>query len=66
MVGGIVEMAKNGKLPEGFQLKEINVFAGEPKAICNWEAPGVREMSELLSKVNPPTKNSVFEVQKIF
>ena len=66
VVGEIVEMAKNGKLPEGYALQSIQVIGAENMALCNWEAPGKEEMKGLLKQVNPPTKHEVYEAQKSF
>ncbi len=66
VVGGIVDMAKNGKLPEGFKLNSIQLIGSEDMAICNWEAPSSTAMHDLLNKVNPPTKHKVYEADKIF
>ena len=65
VVGSIVDMAKNGKLPQGFSLKSINVIGSERMAICNWEAPSLADLKGLVAKVNPPTKYEVFEAQKL-
>ncbi|QRF75189.1 hypothetical protein Thermo_00683 [Thermoplasmatales archaeon] len=66
VVGSIVDMAKNGKLPAGFTLKSINVIGQEDRAVCNWEAPSVGDMQNLLKSVNPPTKHEVYAADKIF
>ncbi len=63
-VGDIIGMQKSGSLPEGFNLKSVIVLNGENRAICNWEAPGLNALKELLGKVNPPTKNRVFEISR--
>lgn len=63
-VGEIIGMQKNGKLPEGFNLKSVIVLNGENRAICNWNAPDTNSLKELLGKVNPPTKNKVFEITR--
>lgn len=65
-VNGIVEMAKSSKLPAGFQLKGINVVADQTRAFCTWDAPSKRAISDLVQKVNPPTKWSVFELNKMY
>ena len=65
-VNGIVEMAKSSKLPAGFQLKEVNVVAGGTKAFCTWNAPSKSAIAELVQKVNPPTKWSVFELNRMY
>ena len=65
VVGSIVEMAKNGKLPQGFSLKSINVIGSERMAICNWEAPTLNDLKVLVEQVNPPTKYEIFEAQKL-
>jgi hypothetical protein len=62
----IVQMAKDKKFPEGFELKSINVLESEFRAICNWEAPSINSMKELLDKVNPPTKHEIKEAQKAY
>lgn len=66
VVGGIVDMSKTGKLPEGFKLNSIQLVGSEDMAICNWEAPSAEAMRGLLEKVNPPTKHKVYEATKIF
>lgn len=66
VVGSIVEMEKDGKLPEGFKLLTVQVIGAENKAICNWEAPSRNDLLSLVKKVNPPTKYSVYDAQKIF
>lgn len=63
-VGDIIGMQKNGSLPEGFNLKSVIVLNGENRAICNWDAPDPDSMKELLVKVNPPTKNKVYETTR--
>ena len=65
VVGSIVDMAKNGKLPQGFSLKSINVIGSERMAICNWEAPSLNDLKGLVEQVNPPTKYEIFEAQKL-
>ncbi|MHB1439549.1 MAG: hypothetical protein ACYCSO_02295 [Cuniculiplasma sp.] len=65
-IAGIIQMANDGKLPEGFQLKSINVLDSELKAICNWEAPSINSMKEFLEKLNPPTKHEIMEAQKAY
>ncbi len=65
VVGSIVEMAKNGKLPQGFSLKSINVIGSERMAICNWVAPSLNDLKGLVEQVNPPTKYEIFEAQKL-
>ncbi|MCL4343291.1 MAG: hypothetical protein M1267_05535 [Candidatus Thermoplasmatota archaeon] len=66
VVNSIVDMAKNGKLPSGFELNSINVISNERRAICSWSCPSVDQLNGLLSKVNPPTKHSVRQATKIF
>lgn len=65
VVGSIVEMQKNGTLPQGFVLKSIDVLKGENRAICRWEAPGSSAMSDLLARVNPPSRHNAYETQKV-
>lgn len=66
VVGNIVEMSKKGKLPQGFNLKSVDVLAGESKAICRWEAPSSAALASLIEKVDPPTTHKVTDTQKVF
>ncbi|MFG1518920.1 MAG: hypothetical protein AAE977_00385 [Thermoplasmataceae archaeon] len=66
VVGSIIEMQKNSKMPEGFKLLSVQVVGSENMAICNYEAPSKEALESLVKKVNPPTKYQVFEAQKIF
>ena len=65
VVGSIVDMAKNGKLPKGFELNAISVIGEERRAICSWVCPSVDQLRGLLSQVNPPTKHTVKQVNRI-
>jgi hypothetical protein len=60
VVGSIIDMQKNGKLPSGFTLKSVNVVENERMAVCEWDAPSVDDFKGLLEKVNPPTKHEVY------
>ncbi len=64
VVGDIIGMQKNGSLPEGFNLKSVLVLNGENRAVCNWDAPDAKSLAELVGKVNPPTKNRVYEITR--
>lgn len=66
VVGNIIDMQKNNKLPEGYKLLSVQVIGSENRAVCNWEAPGKNELLSLVKQVNPPTKFAVHEAQKIF
>jgi len=66
VVGNIVNMQKENKLPEGFKLLSVQVIASKNKAICSWEAPGADSLLSLVKQVNPPTRYEVNEAQKIF
>lgn len=65
VVGSIVNMSKEGKLPEGFSLKSVDAMSGFPKAVCRWEAPSAEALSQLISQVNPPTTHKVTETMKV-
>ncbi|KAA8922678.1 hypothetical protein [Thermoplasma sp.] len=65
VVGSIIDMQKNGKLPAGFTLKSVNVIGNERMAICEWEAPSLEDFRSLMEKVNPPTKHEIFATQKL-
>ncbi len=64
VVGDVIGMQKSGSLPEGFNLKSVMVLNGENRAVCNWDAPDAKSLRELLGKVNPPTKNRVYEITR--
>ena len=66
VVGSIIDMEKNRKLPEGFKLISVQILANKDRAICNWEAPSRDALLSLVKQVNPPTKYEVYEAQKIF
>lgn len=66
VVGEIIGMQKDGSLPKGFQLKSVTVLNGENRAICSWDAPDARSLIDLVGKVNPPTKNRVYEASRAF
>lgn len=65
VVGSIVDMAKGGKLPQGFSLTSIDVIPDTSKAMCRWEAPSAEALSGLISQVNPPTVHRIKETQRI-
>ncbi len=65
-VKGIIEMAKESKLPSGFRLESVNVVAGENRALCTWEAPSRKAISDLVQQVNPPTEWSVAELSRMY
>ncbi|MHB1439550.1 MAG: hypothetical protein ACYCSO_02300 [Cuniculiplasma sp.] len=65
VVGNLVQMSRDKTLPPGFELKSVNILGSEPRAICNWDAPSVRDMKDFIEKINPPTKNEVSEAQRI-
>lgn len=65
IVGSLVEMNKEKKFPEGFKLKSINVIGNERRAICNWDAPKVSDLQELVKSLSPPSDFKVFEAMKI-
>ncbi len=65
VVGKIVEMSRSGKLPEGFKLKSINVIGDQRRAICNWDAPSITALRELVDSVNPPTDRRITEAMRI-
>ncbi len=66
VVGNIVNMQKESKLPEGFKLLSVQVISSKNRAICSWEAPNTDSLLSLVKQVNPPTKYDVMEAQKIF
>lgn len=65
VVGDIIGMQKNSSLPEGFTLRSVLLLNGENRAICNWDAPDAKSLRELIGKVNPPTRNTVYEANRV-
>lgn len=65
VVGSIVEMSKDGQLPDGYRVKSIDLLDGQNRAICTWEAPSREALSGLIEKVNPPTSHSISEAKQI-
>ncbi|MCL4447138.1 MAG: hypothetical protein M0Z77_03020 [Thermoplasmatales archaeon] len=65
VVGSIIEMQKNGSLPQGFSLKSVQLLKNRNKAICNWEATSAESLAGLIGKVNPPTRHTVTEVSRV-
>lgn len=65
VVGSVIEMQKNGTLPQGFELKGVQLLKDKNRAICNWEAPSASSLSELVGKVNPPTVHVATETSRV-
>lgn len=64
-IGNIVEMEKSARLPGGFRLRSINVLGNEKRAICNWDAPGVEELVNLVKRLDPSGTFKVSEAMRI-
>jgi hypothetical protein len=65
VVGSIIDMQKNGKLPQGFSLKSVNVVEKEKMAVCSWDAPSLEDFKGLMEKVNPPTKHEIYVANRL-
>ncbi len=65
VVGSVIDMQKNGSLPQGFALKGIQLLRDKNRAICTWDAPSGSALSELLGKLSPPTIHTVTEINRV-
>ncbi len=65
-VSGIIKMAKESKLPQGFRLLSAYADSSSRTAFCVYEAPSKQAFQELVSKINPPTTYKVYEVSKLY
>lgn len=65
-VSGIIKMAKESKLPQGFRLLSAYADSGSRTAFCIYEAPSKQAFQELVYKINPPTTYKVYEVSKLY
>ncbi len=62
MMGTLADMARSGRLPEGFQLLWIRRDAGATEAFCAWQAPGKQRLESLVAGLNPPGMHVVHEL----
>ncbi len=66
VVSKIIESARSGKLPAGFNLLGVMLSKEAPKAYCLWQSESKASLEGLLSSVNPPTKHMVSEFDRIY
>ncbi len=66
VVSAIIEKAKTGNLPKGFELRGVMLSKSEPKAYCTWGAESKTALEDLLKSVNPPTTHTVSEFNPIY
>ncbi len=65
-VSRIIEMAKGSKLPAGFKLLSAYADKTAKTAFCVYEAPSKRAFEELVAKISPPTKYTIYEVSRLY
>ena len=66
VVSKIIENAKSGKLPAGFNLLGAMLSKEAPRAYCIWQSESKASLEGLLSSVNPPTRHTVSEFDRIY
>ena len=66
VVSKIIENARSGKLPAGFSLLGVMLSKEAPKAYCLWQSESKASLEGLLSSVNPPTRHTVSEFDRIY
>ncbi len=66
VVSKIVENAQSGRLPAGFNLLGVMLSKEAAKAYCIWQSESKSSLEGLLSSVNPPTRHSVSEFDRIY
>ena len=65
-VSKIIESARTGKLPGGFTLLGVMLSKEVPEAHCLWRSESKESLEALLSSVNPPTRHTVSEFDRIY
>ena len=65
-VSKIIEGARSGKLPSGFKLLGVVLSKEAPKAYCLWQAESKASLEGLVSSVNPPTRHTISEFDRIY
>ena len=66
VVSKIIESARSGNLPAGFNLLGVMLSKEVPKAYCVWQSESKASLEGLLSSVNPPTRHTVSEFDRIY
>ena len=66
VVSKIIESAQSGKLPVGFSLLGVMLSREEPRAYCVWQSESKASLEGLLSSVNPPTRHTVSEFDRVY
>ncbi len=66
VVSKIIENAQSGELPAGFNLLGVMLSKEAPKAYCVWQSESKAALEDLLSSVNPPTRHSVSEFDRVY
>ena len=66
VVSKVIESARTGRLPGGFNLLGVMLSKEAPKAYCLWRAESKASLEGLLSSVNPPTRHAVSEFDRVY
>ena len=66
VVSKIIENAQAGKLPSGFSLLGVMLSKEAAKACCVWQSESKSSLEGLLASVNPPTRHTVAEFDRVF
>jgi hypothetical protein len=66
VVSKIVESAQSEKLPAGFNLLGVMLSKEALKAYCLWQPESRAALEGLLSSVNPPTRHTVAEFDRVY
>lgn len=66
VVSKIIENAKSGELPSGFDLLGVTLSKEAPEAYCIWQSSSKAALEQLLASVNPPTRHTVTEFDLVY
>ena len=66
VVSKIIAGAQSGSLPAGFKLVGVMLSKDAPKACCVWESESRESLEGLLASVNPPTRHTVSEFDRLY
>ncbi len=66
VVSKIIEVARSGRLPAGFNLLGVMMSREAPKAYCVWQSENKASLEGLLGSVNPPTRHTVSEFDRVY
>jgi hypothetical protein len=66
VVSKIIEGARSGNLPTGFNLLGVMLSKEVPKAYCLWQSESKASLEGLLASVDPPTHHTVAEFDRLY